>query len=90
MTKTRMFVLASLALVTASAAEAQAPVELKFSRVVDLTLPIESNMPPIPGIRAYADNPSRVTVLTAISEAQKEALAAPRPRFARGRGGRER
>jgi kynurenine formamidase len=65
----------AIALATTTATLAQ-PVELKFSRVVDLTLPIESNMPPIPGIRAYADNPSRVTVLTAITEAQKEALQA--------------
>jgi kynurenine formamidase len=75
MIKARMLILASLALAQASMAMAQ-PVELKFSRVVDLTLPIESNMAPIPGIRAYADNPSRVNVLTAISEAQKEQLQA--------------
>jgi kynurenine formamidase len=51
-------------------------VELKFSRVVDLTLPIESNMAPIPGLRVYADNPSRVAVIAAITEAQKELLQA--------------
>jgi kynurenine formamidase len=72
----KALVFASLALATASAAQAQSAIDLKFNRVVDLTLPIESNMPPIPGIRAYADNPSRVTVLTAITEAQKEALQA--------------
>jgi arylformamidase len=71
----RMLILAALAFATGQVAVAQ-PVELKFSRVVDLTLPIESNMPPIPGIRAYADNPSRVTAITAISEAQKQALQA--------------
>ena len=46
MMKARMVVLLSLALGTASVALAQAPVQLKFSRVVDLTLPIESNMAP--------------------------------------------
>ena len=61
---------------TASTALAQAPVQLKFTRVVDLTLPIESNMAGIPGIKTYADNPSRVTIVTAISEAQKELLRA--------------
>ena len=50
--------------------------QLKFTRVVDLTLPIESNMAGIPGIKTYADNPSRVTIVTAISEAQKELLRA--------------
>jgi kynurenine formamidase len=75
MIKTRMLVAASFVVTTVSVAVAQ-PVELKFSRVVDLTLPIASNMPPIPGIRAYADNPSRVTAITAISEAQKQALQA--------------
>ena len=75
MINARMLVAASFLVATASVAVAQ-PVELKFSRVVDLTLPIASNMPPIPGIRAYADNPSRVTAITAISEAQKQALQA--------------
>jgi kynurenine formamidase len=55
---------------------AQAPVQLKFSRVVDLTLPIESNMAPIPGLKPYLDNPSRVNVVSSITEAQREALRA--------------
>jgi arylformamidase len=76
MMKARMFVLLSLALGTASVALAQEPVQLKFSRVVDLTLPIESNMPGIPGLRPYAENPSRVAIVAAISEAQKELLRA--------------
>jgi arylformamidase len=79
MMKARRFVLLSLALGiigTASPALAQAPVQLKFTRVVDLTLPIESNMAGIPGLKTYADNPSRVTIVTAISEAQKELLRA--------------
>jgi kynurenine formamidase len=59
-----------------SAASAQQPGQLKFSRVVDLTLPIESNMPGIPGIKTYADNPSKVDVVTAINEAQKSQLQA--------------
>jgi len=40
---------------TASVALAQEPVQLKFSRVVDLTLPIETNMAGIPGFKIYAD-----------------------------------
>jgi arylformamidase len=54
----------------------QAPTQLKYTRVVDLTLPIESNMPGIPGLKSYADNPSKVAVIAAISEAQKELLRA--------------
>ena len=76
MMKPRMLVVLFLALGTPSAAWAQAPVQLKFSRVVDLTLPIESNMAPIPGLKAYSDNPSRVNVISSITEAQKEALRA--------------
>ena len=60
----------------ASVGWAQTPVQLKYTRVVDLTLPIESNMPGIPGLKSYADNPSRVTVISAITEAQKELLLA--------------
>ena len=74
--KARMLVLVSLALGTASVALAQAPVQLNFSRVVDLTLPIESNMAPIPGLKPYLDNPSRVSVISSITEAQREALRA--------------
>jgi arylformamidase len=61
---------------TASIVSAQTPVQLKFTRVVDLTLPIESNMAGIPGLKSYAENPSRVTVIAAITEAQKELLRA--------------
>jgi arylformamidase len=74
MIKARTFVLVSLACGIASVAAAQDAVQLKFSRVVDLTLPIESNMPGIPGLKDYAENPSRVGVISAISEAQKELL----------------
>jgi kynurenine formamidase len=55
---------------------AQTPVQLKYTRVVDLTLPIESNMAGIPGLKSYAENPSRVTIIAAITEAQKELLRA--------------
>jgi arylformamidase len=72
----RVVVLSCVVLGTASAALAQAPVQLKFSRIVDLTLPIESDMPGIPGLKLYADNPSRVTVIAAITDAQKELLRA--------------
>ena len=64
------------ALGVSSAASAQQPGQLKFSRVVDLTLPIESNMPGIPGIKTYAEKPSKVDVVTAITEAQKSQLQA--------------
>lgn len=70
----RAALLLSVALGTASTASAQT--QLKFSRVVDLTLPIESNMAPIPGLKSYLDNPSRVNVISSITEAQKEALRA--------------
>jgi arylformamidase len=76
MIRARTLVLVALALAVASAAWAQEAVQLKFSRVVDLTLPIESNMAPIPGLRIYAENPSRVSVIAAITEAQKELLRA--------------
>ena len=76
MMKAPMLGLLPLALATASIAFAQEPTQLKFSRVVDLTLPIESNMAPIPGLKAYAENPSRVNVISSITEAQKEALSA--------------
>jgi arylformamidase len=76
MKKARLLVLLSLALGTASVASAQGPVQLKFSRVVDLSLPIESNMAGIPGLKSYADNPSRVSIIAAITEAQKELLRA--------------
>jgi arylformamidase len=75
--KASLLGLMSCALVTATVVWAQQPVQpvqLKFSRVVDLTIPIESNMPGIPGLRDYAENPSRVNVITAITEAQKELL----------------
>jgi len=58
----------------AAVAGAQAPVQLKFSRVVDLTLPIETNMAGIPGLKLYADNLSKVSILAAMTEAQKEML----------------
>ena len=76
MMKARMWVFVSLAWGSASAALAQEPAQLKFSRVVDLTLPIESNMAGIPGLKDYAENPSRVAILSAITEAQKELLRA--------------
>jgi arylformamidase len=74
MMRARTLLFHFIALAIASTASAQDAVQLKFSRVVDLTLPIESNMAGIPGIKAYADNPSRVAVLAAITEAQKEVL----------------
>jgi arylformamidase len=70
------FTVAVSMLAAASSVSAQSPVELKYTRVVDLTLPIESNMPGIPGLKSYAENPSSVTVIAAITEAQKELLRA--------------
>lgn len=73
------FVLLSMALGivgTSAAVRAETPMQLKFSKVVDLTLPIESNMAPIPGLKAYADNMSRVNVISSITETQREALRA--------------
>jgi hypothetical protein len=48
MVKARTLVLVSLALGPVSVALAQQPVQIKFNRVVDLTIPIESNMSGIP------------------------------------------
>ena len=76
MTKRGKLLVVLFALGVSSAASAQQPAQLKFSRIVDLTLPIESNMPGIPGIKTYADNPSKVDVVTAITEAQKSQLQA--------------
>ena len=70
------FTIAVIMLAAASSVSAQSPVQLKYTRVVDLTLPIESNMPGIPGLKSYAENPSSVTVIAAITEAQKELLRA--------------
>jgi kynurenine formamidase len=74
MIKARILVATSLAMGIASIAVAQQPVQLKFSRVVDLTIPIESNMPGIPGIKTYADNPSKVDIVAVISDMQKAQL----------------
>src|ERR1700750_1734583 len=71
MMKGRILIIVLLALAGTPVAWAQQPAQFKFSRVVDLTLPIESNMPGIPGIKTYADNPSKVDVVTAITEGQK-------------------
>src|SRR5262245_19716881 len=73
----KKFVCLTFALSTlwiASVGWAQTPVQLNYTRVVDLSLPIESNMAGIPGLKTYAENPSRVTVVAAITEAQKELL----------------
>ena len=79
MLKAKTFVFFTFALSMLGAAtvgSSQTPIQLKYTRVVDLTLPIESNMEGIPGLKSYADNPSRVTVIAAITEAQKELLRA--------------
>jgi kynurenine formamidase len=79
MSKGKEFVFFIVMLIVIGAAPvgwAQTPVQLKYTRVIDLTLPIESNMEGIPGLKSYAENPSRVTVIAAITEAQKELLRA--------------
>ena len=55
MSKAKTFVFLTFALSMLGAASvgwAQTPVQLKYSRVVDLTLPIESNMAGIPGLKS--------------------------------------
>jgi arylformamidase len=79
MLETRSFAFFTFALSmlgATSIVSAQTPVQLKYTRVVDLTLPIESNMAGIPGLKSYAENPSRVTVIAAITDAQRELLRA--------------
>lgn len=46
--------------------------QIRFSRIVDLTVPIESNMPGIPGVPAYEKNPSKVDVIGIMNEAQRQ------------------
>src|SRR5215218_7905506 len=77
MPRTKHFARVCLAfgmIVAPSVGWGQTSVQLKFSRVVDLTLPVESNMAGIPGLKPYLDNPSRVTVISSITETQKDAL----------------
>ena len=62
--------------ILATPASAQAPAQFKFNRVVDLTLPIETNMAGIPGFKIYADNPSQVSIIAAMTETQKDMLRA--------------
>jgi len=77
MMKAHGFAVRFLSLILLGApAWAQAPVQLKYSRVVDLTLPIETNMAGIPGFKIYADNPSLVAIIAAMTDAQKEMLRA--------------
>jgi len=71
MMKASRFVLVSIALGvigTASIALTQESAQLKFSRVVDRTLPIETNMAGIPGFKIYADNPSQVAIIAAMTK----------------------
>ena len=43
-------------------------------RIVDLTLPINSKMVPLPGIPAYEKHPTRAFPISAMSDAQAEKL----------------
>lgn len=75
----RKFALLAVALAllgVASDGLAQRPAQVRWSRVVDLTIPIESDMPGIPGIPAYAQNPSKVEIIAIMTEAQKELVRA--------------
>src|ERR1700761_3312983 len=49
-----------------------------MSRIVDLTLPVTSNMAGIPKIAFYEQNPTRVQAVTVVSEEQRATLAAER------------
>src|ERR1700729_3219131 len=77
MTKAFRFTASFCALIfVAYSAAAEEPIQLKYSRVVDLTLPIETDMAGIPGFKIYADNPSLVAIISAMTDAQKELLRA--------------
>jgi hypothetical protein len=54
---------------------AQAPAPI-YSRVIDLTLPIPGTMAAIPGLKLFADNPPRIDVVAAMTEAQRTQLRA--------------
>jgi arylformamidase len=74
--KSHVLILAAMAIATAGpagGARAEQPVQLKFSRVVDLTLPVETDMAGIP-LKIYADNPVKVDVISAVTDAQKDQL----------------
>jgi len=47
-----------------------------MSRIVDLTLPVTSNMAGIPNIAFYQQFPTRIQAVTVVSEAQRATLAA--------------
>jgi kynurenine formamidase len=47
-----------------------------MSRIVDLTLPVTSNMAGIPKIAFYEQHPTRVQAVTVVNEEQRAALAA--------------
>jgi arylformamidase len=47
-----------------------------MSRIVDLTLPVTSNMPGIPKIAFYDQYPTKVQAVTVVNEEQRESLAA--------------
>ena len=47
-----------------------------MSRIVDLTLPVTSNMAGIPKIAFYEQYPTRIQAVTVVSEAQRATLAA--------------
>ena len=55
-----------------------------MSRIVDLTLPVTSNMPGIPKIAFYDQYPTKVQAVTVVNEEQRESLAATRRRLAAG------
>jgi len=78
MMKSPIRVLAAVAIAMTAPDAGQAaeqPVQLRFSRVVDLTLPVETDMAGIP-LKVYADNPVKVDVISAMTDAQREQLRA--------------
>ena len=53
-------------------------------RIVDLTLPINRDMRPMPRLAQYQENPTRCIALTALSDAQVATLAEERIEMADG------
>ena len=50
--------------------------QIQYSRIVDLTVPIESGMPGIPGVPVYDKNPSRVDVIGIMNDGQRKTVEA--------------
>jgi len=53
-----------------------ANMQIQYSRIVDLTVPIESGMPGIPGVPVYDKHPSRVDVIGIMNDGQRKTVEA--------------